>query len=64
MSLLDPDSIRFAKTHPTTPMRFVQMQKVAAEIADKESHGLPLDPELKILNADAQPPMNSGERIR
>jgi beta-barrel assembly-enhancing protease len=64
MSLLSPDSIRFAKTHPTTPMRFVQMQKVAAEIADKESRALPLDPELKIINADAQPPMNSGEEIR
>jgi hypothetical protein len=64
MSLLSPDSIRFAKTHPTTPMRFVQMQKVAAEIADKESHGLPLDPELKLINAEAQPPMNSGEGIR
>jgi predicted Zn-dependent protease len=64
MSLLSPDSIRFAKTHPTTPMRLVQMQKVAAEIADKESHGLPLDPELKLINAEAQPPMNSGEGIR
>jgi Zn-dependent protease with chaperone function len=64
MSLLDPGSIRLAKTHPTTPMRFVQMQKVAAEIADKESRGQPLDPELRFINAEAQPPMNSGERIR
>jgi Zn-dependent protease with chaperone function len=64
LSLLSPDSIRFAKTHPTTPMRFIQMQKVAAEIAEKEGHGLPLDPELRIINAEAQPPMNSGEEIR
>ena len=42
-----PDSIRFATTHPATPMRFVQMQKVAAEIADKKSRNLPLIPELK-----------------
>jgi hypothetical protein len=45
-------------------MRFLQMQKVAAEIANKESRGLPLDPELKLINAEAQPPMNSGEGIR
>ena len=42
-----PDSIRFAKTHPTTPTRFVQMREVAAEIADKKRRHLPLVPELK-----------------
>lgn len=62
--LLHPDSIRFAKSHPTTPVRFVQMQKVAAEIADKQRRHLPLEPELRFMNADAQPPMNSGEGIR
>jgi beta-barrel assembly-enhancing protease len=63
LSLLSPDSIRFGKTHPTTPVRFVQMQKVAAEIADKQRRHLPLEPELRFANADAQPPMNSGEGI-
>jgi hypothetical protein len=42
-----PDSIRFAKTHPATPVRFVQMREVGAEIADKKRRHLPLVPELK-----------------
>ena len=43
MALESPDSIRMAKTHPTTPVRFVQMRKVIAEIADKQRRHLPLD---------------------
>lgn len=43
----NPDSIRLARTHPTTPERFLQMRKVAAEIADKQRRHLPLVPELK-----------------
>ena len=46
--IMHPDAIRFAKTHPTTPMRFVQMREVAAEIADKKRRHLPLVPELKV----------------
>jgi hypothetical protein len=42
-----PDSIRFARTHPTSPARFIQMREVAAEIADKNRRHLPLAPELK-----------------
>jgi beta-barrel assembly-enhancing protease len=34
-SLENPDDIRIGRTHPVTPVRFVQMQKVVAEIADK-----------------------------
>lgn len=49
-----PDNIRFAVTHPTTPMRFVQMQKVAAEIADKQRRNLPLVPELKFTKAEGE----------
>jgi len=30
-----PDSIRFARTNPTTPARFIQMREVAAKIADR-----------------------------
>jgi len=63
MGLKNPDSIRFAKTHPTTPMRFVQMQKVAAEIADKQRRHLPLVPDLRFIQAE-QPPMQSGEEMR
>jgi beta-barrel assembly-enhancing protease len=33
-SLEIPDSIRAGMTHPVTPVRFVQLQKVIAEIAD------------------------------
>jgi Zn-dependent protease with chaperone function len=59
-----PDSIRFAKTHPTTPERFVQMQKVVEEIADKKRRNLPLMPELKVMHADAQHATASGEVIQ
>lgn len=47
LSLESPDSIRLERTHPTTPARFVQMQKAIAEIADKRSRNLPLEPEMK-----------------
>lgn len=63
MGLKHPDSIRFAKSHPATPTRFVQMQKVAAEIADKQRRHLPLVPDLRFIQA-AQPPTQSGENIR
>lgn len=63
MGLKHPDSIRFARTHPATPTRFLQMQKVAAEIADKKARGEPLTPDLRFVQAD-QPPMQSGETMR
>lgn len=47
LSLESPESIRLERTHPTTPARFVQMQKAIAEIADKRSRNLPLEPEMK-----------------
>jgi peptidase M48-like protein/PDZ domain-containing protein len=37
-----PDSLRFARTHPLAPLRFVQMKRVAAEIAEKQRNHLPL----------------------
>ena len=40
------------RTHPVTPVRFVQMQKVAAEIADKQRRNAPLVPELKAVEAE------------
>ena len=55
LSMEDPDSIRIAVTHPITPVRFVQMQKVAAEIADKQRRNVPLIPELKATQADPEP---------
>lgn len=61
---LNPESIRFAATHPTTPVRIVQLQKVAAEIADKQLRNLALVPELKLVNTRAEPAMDADEVIR
>ncbi len=47
MSLEHPASIRKASTHPTTPVRYLQMRKVIAEIADKKSKNIPLMPKIK-----------------
>jgi hypothetical protein len=49
----DPSSLRFARTHPLAPVRFLQLRAVAAEIADKERRHLPLVPELKSAQAVA-----------
>jgi predicted Zn-dependent protease len=48
-SLEDPDSIRIATDHPITPVRFVQMLKVIAEIEDKKRRSLPLAPEPRYM---------------
>lgn len=47
MSLEHPSSIRKASTHPTTPVRYLQMRKVIAEIAEKKAKDLPLMPKLR-----------------
>lgn len=47
MSLEHPAAIRKATTHPTTPVRYLQMRKVIAEIADKKSKNLPLTPKIR-----------------
>lgn len=49
----DPNSLRFAKTHPLAPVRFLQMRAVAAEIADKQRRYQPLVPALKSAHASA-----------
>jgi len=53
-----PDSIRLATTHPTTPVRFVQMRGVADEIADEKRRYLPLVPDLKFPREPAAPDTN------
>jgi hypothetical protein len=55
LSLETPSAIRVGATHPTTPERFVQMQHVAAEIADKERRHLPLVPDIRMSAAGAEP---------
>ena len=47
MALENPNSIRLAASHPTSPERFVLMQQTIAEIEDKQRRHLPLVPELK-----------------
>lgn len=49
----DPKSIEksFALTHPSSPERFIAMEKAVKEINDKKSKGLPLIPEEKPLLA-------------
>lgn len=61
LSLESPDNMRIASDHPVTPVRFVQMQKVAAEIAAKQRRGLPLIPELKSTETGIEPETTSRE---
>lgn len=53
MALENPNDIRFATTHPTTPARFVQMQEAATEIAEKKQHHLPLIPNIKVTQTQS-----------
>src|SRR5262249_25440431 len=62
LSQENPDTLRIAADHPVTPVRFVQMQKAAAEIADKQRRGLPLNPELKSMESDAISGSTAGGR--
>jgi Peptidase family M48/PDZ domain len=55
MALENPNSIRLAHTHPTSPARFVQMHKTITEIADKKRRHLPLLPDVKVVEVDAPP---------
>jgi hypothetical protein len=54
MGQAHPDSLRFARSHPLAPVRFVQMKGVAEEIAGKQRKHLPLVPDLKTIAADGQ----------
>jgi Zn-dependent protease with chaperone function len=63
LAMESPDNIRIATTHPVTPVRFVQMQKVAAEIAEKRRDGLPLMPELKTIQAETEPSDRQGDNF-
>ena len=55
MAMEAPDMIRMAKTHSTSPVRFLQMRKTAEEIADKQRRNLPLVPKLKVIEVDVAP---------
>jgi Zn-dependent protease with chaperone function len=60
MGMSHPASIRLATTHPVTPVRVVQMHKVAAEIADKKRRHLPLVPDLRVVQVNSEPPDIGG----
>ncbi len=47
MAAVHPDSISYATTHPSTPHRFVLLEKTVQEINQKISSDEPLRPELK-----------------
>jgi hypothetical protein len=51
----DPRSIAFAGTHPTTPERFILLQRVTAEIADKKRRHLSLVPEMRVSELQPLP---------
>lgn len=59
--LAKPESIRIASTHPIMPVRFVQMKKVAAEIADKRRRNVPLVPDLKVIEVRHEPVSAAGQ---
>jgi beta-barrel assembly-enhancing protease len=50
-----PKAIVYATTHSTSPERFILMKKVIEEIADKKRRQLPLEPELKAIQVEAEP---------
>jgi len=47
MAVKNPDSITISTTHPTSPERFVGIEKSIAEVQAKLSEGIPLRPEMK-----------------
>lgn len=49
LGLANPNSIVIARTHPIAPVRFVQMKKVAEEIAEKRRRNQPLVPDLRVM---------------
>ena len=55
MGTVDPKSITYATTHPTTAYRALALEKIVTEIEDKEAKGLPLEPETKKPSPPAAP---------
>lgn len=61
-SLEMPSAIRLATTHPTTPVRFLQMRKVIEEIAEKKRKNEPLMPNVKTVKAGDEQPAPTESR--
>lgn len=47
MAQENPESIDFARTHPTSASRFLRMEKAVDEIREKKDKGVPLRPEME-----------------
>ena len=56
MAVQNPDSIQHRTTHPTTPERFVALEKTVAQIEQKRTARLPLDPEMKPVSTQSPKP--------
>ena len=54
MAQENPQNIRYAGTHPTSPERFIMMQRAIGEIAYKQNRGLPLRPDMRTTQTLAQ----------
>ena len=55
MGLASPGNILPNRSHPVTAARFVQLQKVTAEIAEKQRRHQPLEPDLKYVAVEHVP---------
>ena len=64
MGLASPASILQNKTHPITAARFVQLQKVTAEIEDKKRRREPLVPDLKYVTVEHDPAPGDATAVR
>lgn len=61
-SLEIPAAMRMASTHPTTPVCYLQLRKVIAEIAEKKQKNEPLLPNIKPSKSDLPETALSRER--
>jgi membrane-associated protease RseP (regulator of RpoE activity) len=62
MAVEHPSSIErsYSNTHPTTPERFVAIERTIKEINEKKQLGMPLIPDTKMPGPSAQPPPSSN----
>jgi beta-barrel assembly-enhancing protease len=61
----NPRQTVYAGLHPTSPERFIQMEKTVEEIERKRAHNQPLTPEMKQPpTADMSKPAASGAAVR
>lgn len=63
LGLASPGSILPNNSHPVTAARFVQLQKVTAEIADKKRRHQPLVPELKYVTVEHETPPDEAASV-